>query len=1579
MSIHNYCSSGNSSCWPSASTWAAFNSSIGGRLATVTPWASPCFLSNYNSGACTEVINSYYDEFSRVNQTGATAATNWEACGSNNCWLYHLTPEITAFRSCSLGRLSPFVVALETATAAVDVAAAIQFATAHNIKLVIKNTGHCYLGRSVAKDSLTLWTHNLKSKIFSSATTICGVTSPSVTIGAGVQANEAYDLAAANNHMFIGGHYPSVGVGGGFVLGGGHGPLAPAKGFAVDQVLQVEIVTPDGQLRTLNACSADADLFWAIRGGGGGSWGVVTKTTFKVYPEEPVHLVTLNANYTALGVLQIDSIVTSFLTTVASNQLKWGSLGGAGKVFLFDYGFRSVSEGRFYQPNLTFVDFESLYAPILNFNTTWTNELTYYGVNVTAFPKFHDYLNDFLVPLASLEAVGYWTHLSSRIVPKRLFTNSSTVSTMVTALVKGAVKMNAPFNEPDAQNATSVHPAWRSAAWQVIYTCGATAEVPSSIRTYLANNVYAATQPLIDITPDTGAYYNEASQQQEDWENAFWGNNYARLLAVKEKYDPQGIFTVYKGIDVRMVLKRSNSIGNGDGVDGASPPGRRQRLLPDVSSDSLSPRVASATAPAKMILFGEHAVVYKGRRALACSVDLTTTVTITASQPDDLACPDGGGCLKIALPEVGIPESEPLFVPATLLHSCRLPDAITPALICTPDQIAVVEAMIDAVVPQSRQLTGMPKRAVCALLSLYLGITRSINQFADPTAAAKTTAISTTSRIPTGSGLGSSASFCVALAAALLLHARHPRLLAAAHRGGDQRDETVYDADTRAIVNEWALCGETVLHGLVSGVDNTVVCFGGANVFVKGMPLVPISGFPAVRMLITNTGVGKDTKKQVGIVTQRMEKMKNVTERLVDAVDAIVGECCALFEDFDGGRVGMDQVYDKLELLFELNHGILSALGVSHPSLEKIVAITRNYGLFTKMTGAGGGGCAITLIPEGFDNDRLRRAVAELEKEGFSCFESCVGCDGVSMKLDDEAATNFASSMMATFRTLYTTSQYSDVCVNVMGHTFRLHRAVISANPYFESMLSGKWQESGKQTLQLEFDDPVINLDAVKTVIARMYGIFGQPVTHSNVFALLATSSFFGDSALTQLCIVHVTATLTPATTPKYLAFADANFHGVHTTAVTNACLVHLCRLAGDPRFRSDYVSCLRAVPARWRETVLRADWLFVEDEVARMAVIEDVYDGFDGEIHADDKRAEASGNESDVNASVDGNDGGLDATDTHATHSRFDSETSIHTLFGNGWSAREHGSNEAVPYSESSLAAAEKASAIADVLSVVTENAAVLPTVQDVLSSAVIFSNINFATLLSVQARHRAAAAAIQRGLWQQQDLRAMIVASTPTTVNLGISYQHDAGDDGDNAHPGNRTSATPAQDTETMDGYSRVVDLIKTPSNWNSMRFPPFRFGYAFTGKQLGTIQENYGVKVYSNQQFYGFVYFSLIFTYLFISTEYEPGGSMWQIYLQKLEGEEGPALGIYMQRLPFEEPSFSTDISEYADKRIQVKLWFQIVCYTADSCCILESKPDLFKLTQSWGWRSTKMYSDIFEDPELEFKCVVVMGQT
>ncbi|KAJ3283309.1 hypothetical protein HDU79_009185, partial [Rhizoclosmatium sp. JEL0117] len=358
---------------------------------------------------------------------------------------------------------------------------------------------------------------------------------------------------------------------------------------------------------------------------------------------------------------------------------------------------------------------------------------------------------------------------------------------------------------------------------------------------------------------------------------------------------------------------------------------------------------ASASAPAKVILFGEHAVVYPGKRALACAVGLYTTTTVSPLP--------NAGSISITLPEVGI--KEPLLIDTIQLKN--LSTSRDPKALST--DASLIEAL-DRIL--SNNIPPLAKRAIQSLLVLYIGICGPDHP---------SIAIKAHSEIPTGSGLGSSASFCVSLAAALLLSVGD-----IAEKGRDAKD--------LQLVNEWALCGETVLHGLVSGVDNTVVTYGGANVFVKGQKLRPVEGFPSLRTLLTNTRVEKDTKKQVGIVTSRMTHFPSVTTPLINSIDEIVGTVCDSLAKSNTNA----EICETLNPLIQMNHGILVALGVSHPALEKVVNIAAGKGLMTKLTGAGGGGCCVTLLPDVYEGvDEIKK---ELEVDcGFECLEAKVGCD----------------------------------------------------------------------------------------------------------------------------------------------------------------------------------------------------------------------------------------------------------------------------------------------------------------------------------------------------------------------------------------------------------------------------------------------------------------------------------------------------------------------------------------------------------------------------------------------------------
>jgi hypothetical protein len=266
-------------CWPNQEPWDRFNDTISGHLIASRPSAAPCHDPAYDHDRCKEATSSWADSAWRTSQVGAYSAILWEV-GNGQCF-----PDNPREQLCDQG----LVAHMTANTSRVeDIQASIRFADANDLYLTIKNTGHDHLGRSSGSGSFAIWTHNLKGRTWhdSFVPTNAPASShgiPAVTLQAGEQWLDVYRDATAHDRIVVGGSARTVGAAGGYVLGGGHSPWSYHYGLAADNLLEMTIVTPTGEHVLLNEY-ADPDYFWAVRGGGGSAWGVVTSVTYKTHP-----------------------------------------------------------------------------------------------------------------------------------------------------------------------------------------------------------------------------------------------------------------------------------------------------------------------------------------------------------------------------------------------------------------------------------------------------------------------------------------------------------------------------------------------------------------------------------------------------------------------------------------------------------------------------------------------------------------------------------------------------------------------------------------------------------------------------------------------------------------------------------------------------------------------------------------------------------------------------------------------------------------------------------------------------------------------------------------------------------------------------------------------------------------------------------------------------------------------------------------------------------------------------------------------------------------------------------------------
>ncbi|KAJ9475557.1 Cystathionine beta-lyase [Pseudozyma hubeiensis] len=396
---------------------------------------------------------------------------------------------------------------------------------------------------------------------------------------------------------------------------------------------------------------------------------------------------------------------------------------------------------------------------------------------------------------------------------------------------------------------------------------------------------------------------------------------------------------------------------------------------PSLAQDHPPPSSVVVSAPGKVILFGEHAVVH-GVTAVAGSVALRCYANVS---------PREDGKISLDLPDLGVVHTWSIdelpwsSVPKSLQSGGAVPDSLDQTL------VSAIEKVVGDTVNESERSHA----ASIAFLVLYMCIARQ--------ADARAQAFVLRSALPIGAGLGSSAALSSCLAGALtILYGRIP-----APTGEVSADHSAY-------VNQWAFLSEKVIHGTPSGVDNSVAVHGGAIAFTRAHPsntltankMDKLKGFSSFRFLLVDSCVGREGKKLIAHVAAQKES----DPTRVNAALARIQTIADAAQNVLSGNSGLSRAQQVAQLreLIKRNHAELVDLEVSHASLELIKNKTESLApeqLATKLTGAGGGGCAVTLLPDEFGEDKVKELMSELENAGFKCYETRVGGDGFGVKL----------------------------------------------------------------------------------------------------------------------------------------------------------------------------------------------------------------------------------------------------------------------------------------------------------------------------------------------------------------------------------------------------------------------------------------------------------------------------------------------------------------------------------------------------------------------------------------------------
>lgn len=190
----------------------------------------------------------------------------------------------------------------------------------------------------------------------------------------------------------------------------------------------------------------------------------------------------------------------------------------------------------------------------------------YPGLSITqneylTFDHQTDFIN-YTVPMALRNTpVGYAEIIAGRFAPRSLFRGPNNKTTLVNSFVKGLqdsqniydiakptpaqIYSTGPFNHPDG-SMTGVNPAWRDELWEIVYAGGWVKGTSQTLQDRISNGVNSAMDNIRNITPGGGCYMNEAHPLEADWQTAFFGANYDRLLSIKQRYDPTTFFNCWK-------------------------------------------------------------------------------------------------------------------------------------------------------------------------------------------------------------------------------------------------------------------------------------------------------------------------------------------------------------------------------------------------------------------------------------------------------------------------------------------------------------------------------------------------------------------------------------------------------------------------------------------------------------------------------------------------------------------------------------------------------------------------------------------------------------------------------------------------------------------------------------------------------------------------------------------------------------------------------------------------------------------------------------------------------------------------
>lgn len=394
------------------------------------------------------------------------------------------------------------------------VAVMVDWVRSNDLSFAVRCGGHSYEGFSQSSDVVI----DLRGL----AAIAIDKTAGTVTVGAGASLFQIYQALAAQGLALQAGSCPTVGISG-HVLGGGHGLLARSHGLTCDSLHRLTMVDP--QARTLQAdATSEPDLFWACRGGGGGSFGIATQFVLDVFPLASALVFGVSWTLSQSHAARMFAAWQAWAPNAPDNITSIMKVGPAGNGMI---SMRCIG-----QSVGTEAELRGNLRPLLQLDAP-SRPLT---VQTLAFL---DAVKHFAGPL-DFESV--FMKAKSDYVLSPLGTDAiQAMLAAVAGLPSGAIALLCDaYGGKIAEVAADATAFPRRAGTQFCIQYYSSWDRAADSPTHLANvaNVYAVMRPYMP----GASYVNYCDLDLPDFANAYWGQNLARLRAVKKAYDPDNLF-----------------------------------------------------------------------------------------------------------------------------------------------------------------------------------------------------------------------------------------------------------------------------------------------------------------------------------------------------------------------------------------------------------------------------------------------------------------------------------------------------------------------------------------------------------------------------------------------------------------------------------------------------------------------------------------------------------------------------------------------------------------------------------------------------------------------------------------------------------------------------------------------------------------------------------------------------------------------------------------------------------------------------------------------------------------------------